>query len=269
MPGNPFEDILDEAAPSPLEERTNLLGDTNRAYAKMRKVGIQQARASATRPAMLPKLVNAGAALELWLLILALEPVLAESDPLPIELWARLIGSSESAVARGLSTLERLRLIVRRPSGRRVYIRPLMEDGSGADYIRPGSLQGEGGPGFFTIPHLYWDNGYADRLKIPGKMALLIGLSETTKDPTWDVPTTRADEWYGISERTLERGYTELSKENLLLVHRQQVRAKRSATGVTYVYHRALTGSFSRDERHAAQEAAKQTMRDSTDGDAS
>lgn len=269
MPQDPFEHIVDETALSPLEEREALLADTRRSFAKVRKVGIQRERSSDIRASMMAKLVNAGVALDLWLLVLALEPVLSDNDPLPIELWARLVGSSESAVARALSTLERLQLIVRRPAGRHVVIRPLHEDGSGNEYFRPGSMPGEPGPGFFTIPHLYWNGGYADRLNVPGKMALLIGLAETTQSPSFDVATTRADEWYGISERTLERGYRELSQQDLLLTHRQRVRAKRSATGVTYVFHRAFTGAFSLDARQAAQEAAKQGVRGSTVGDAS
>lgn len=260
MTTDPFAGLEHEAPLSADELLSEFLRDTKREYAKMRKVGIQRPRGTTPRSSMLPHLVRAGKALDAWLLTLALEPVLSESDPLPLEVWARLLGgrepTSQPAVSRAFSTLERLRLIERKSKGQHFAIRPLKEDGSGEPYTRPGSVRGESGPGFFTIPHALWLDGHAAAMNAPGKIALLIGLAETTMHPSWEVPTTRANEWYGISERTLERGYRELSERDLLLVHGQRVRSKRSPTGLTTVYHRALKDPFSTDARHAAQKKA-------------
>lgn len=258
---DPFAHIVDESPPAGPELRIDLLDDTRRAYAKVRKTAIQKPRTSSTRPSMLPGLVRGGRALDLWLLTLALEPVLSETDPLPVEAWAMLIGGqvpvSASTVSRAISTLKRLNLIEHRIISRQVFIRPKMEDGSDGAYFRPGGST-ESGPGFFTIPHQYWTTGLCDRLTLPGKVALLIGLAETTQQPSFDVPTTRAQEWYGISERTLERGYLELSRENLLLVREQTVRAPRSKARslTTTVYHRALDDCYSMAARHKAQAKA-------------
>lgn len=264
MTGNPFAGLVDEAAHTPEELLAEFLGDTKRPYAKMRKVGIQRPKNSATRPSMLPDLVRAGKALDTWLTVLALEPVLSDSDPIPLDVWVKLIGAgvpiSAAAVSRAFATLERLRLIERRVSGQHIVIRPLKEDGSGDAYTRPGMRGEDQGPGFFTIPHAFWLEGYAARLRVPGKIALLIGLAETSENESWEVPITRAQEWYGISERTLERGYRELSREGLTVIHTQSVRSKRSATGLTTLYHRALIGTFSTAARKMAQKKASEDV---------
>jgi len=265
MTSNPFAGLNDEVALAPHELLGEFLADTKREYAKVRKTAIQQPKSSTTRPSMLPDLVRAGKALDAWLLTLALEPVLSESDPISIEAWTHLLGGkapiSEASVSRAFSTLQRLRLVERTVAGRHIVVRPLKEDGSGDVYRRPGSIKGEIGPGFFTIPHAYWLDGYATRMNTPGKIAILIGLAETTQKPSFEVPTTKAQAWYGISERTLERGYQELSDEKLILVHRQRIRAKRSAVGTTTIYHRALVDPFSQEARRAAQDKATANVR--------
>lgn len=265
MKSNPFEGLDDHQPYAPQELLAEFLGDTRRAYAKVRKVGIQRPKASLTRPSMLPELVHGGVALDAWLLTLALEPVLAESDPIPLSVWAKLLEGehpvSEAATSRAFATLDRLDLIQRTHKGPHLVVRPLKEDGSKDEYTRPGAPGAEAGPGFFTIPHEYWLSGYAAKLKVPGKIALLIGLAETTEASSWEVPITRAQEWYGISERTLQRGYQELSREKLTLVHTQRIRAKRSATLHTTLYHRALVGPFSTEARRNVQEKAAKDVR--------
>lgn len=258
---NPFAHLADEEAHDAEDLRRELLADTHRGFAKMRKVGIQRPKAEKHRPSMLPFFVRGSSerALDAWLLLLALEPVLGPDDPLPMATWARLLGiarpCSETSASRAFAMLVSLKLADRRLEHRRSVLAPLLEDGSGHPYFRPGSAP-ESGPGYFTIPHEYWTDGYADRLRLPGKVALLIALAETSLTPTFEVPTTRADEWYGISERTLERGYQELSDEKLLLVHGQRVKAKRSKVGFTTIYHRALIGPFSTEARQLLQESA-------------
>lgn len=256
MTTDPFAGIQDEPPYAPLELRRELLASTRRAFAKIRKVAVQRPRGSVPRASIMADLVRSEPALDLWMLTLALEPVLGDEDPLPLSVWAELAGRGqplpESTVSRSFGMLEDLGVIQRARRGRHLVVRPLMEDGSGDLYVRPGQ-PGEAGPGFFTIPHEYWNDDYVSCLKVPGKVALLIGLSETTQDPTFEVATTRAEEWYGISERTLERGYLELSQANLLLVKEQVIRAPRSTTKHTVIYHRALSGPFALDARQVQQ----------------
>ncbi len=260
MTADPFAGLDHESPHAPGELIQEFLRDTKRDFAKMRKIGIQLPKGSKTRHSMLPHLVRAGKALDAWLMTLALEPILSEADPLPIDVWAELLGGavpiSETATSRAFATLERLRLIERNSKAKGLVVRPLKEDGSGDPYTRPGSVRGEPGPGFFTIPHSFWLDGHATKMGTPGKIALLIGLAETTQYTSWEVATTKAQEWYGVSERTLERGYRELAKQNLLLVHGQRIRAKRAAGGMTMIYHRALKDPFSTEARHAAQAKA-------------
>ncbi|GCE40957.1 hypothetical protein Rhow_004600 [Rhodococcus wratislaviensis] len=66
----------------------------------------------------------------------------------------------------------------------------------------------------------------------------------------------RAQQWYGISERTAERGYAELLNEGLIQTHIQKVPSPRLSPGVLRkIYHRALRGPFATDARKQLQDA--------------
>lgn len=121
----------------------------------------------------------------------------------------------------------------------------------------------EEGPGFFTLPHEYWTDGYCDRLTLPGKAMLLILLAETQnpKTPAFRMAAARAPQWYGMSERTAERGYTELSREGVLLVKRVKVADPRHPAGRRDDYWRALAHPFSTPDRARLQKAATTAAR--------
>lgn len=142
---------------------------------------------------------------------------------------------------KAFSTLEDMALISRRRDGHRVILTPLREDASGNPWIKAGSDAQER-DGYFVVPHEYWTHGYADRLRLPGKAMLLIALKETQGDghQSFEMAVDRAFEWYGISERTAERGFNELNHEHLLLTRIQRVANPKLPPGVYQRrYHRA------------------------------
>lgn len=175
-------------------------------------------------------------ALRALLLIHALEPILVNND-LPLAEWARMLGANRrpctpAQASDALDKLANRQLIARSDVGRRVIITPLMQTGTGEALVRATAKDAAVGPGYFTIPHEFWTSGLCDRLRLPGTAMFLVALHETTKEPAYQVSLEQMKDWYGISERTAERGYLELSRENLLLTHTQSKRDHRSATGL-------------------------------------
>lgn len=79
-----------------------------------------------------------------------------------------------------------------------------------------------------------------------------------------------AQDWYGVSERTAERGYLELGRENLWLTRQQSMKSIKSPTGLKTVTWRALAGPYSTAARAALQAqtgvAAAAAGRPPTDG---
>jgi hypothetical protein len=203
--------------------------------------------------------------LDALLLLHALQPVLPGS-PLTLGVWANLLSTrtkcTKSAASKAFLELEELGLARRDTVGRTFVIEPLREDQSGEAWTRPGVTEEEG-PGFFTLPHEYWTGGYCDRLALPGKAMLLILLAETQnpKTPAFRMAAARAPQWYGLSERTAERGYTELSRENLLLVKRVKVADPRHPAGRRDDYWRALAHPFSPPDRARLQKVATTAAR--------
>lgn len=262
-----FADIEDERA-SGLDLRRDRLDDARRGYALIRKVFVQRTSDHEDRSSVLGDLVTGRLELALRTLILvyALEPVLANAR-WPLGAWAQIVRPSDppttEAMSRAFRSLESRQLVNRRTEGRAQIITPLKEDGSGADYERPSTSGTDVGKGYFAVPHDLWNSGLADRLRLPGLSMLLVSLSETSKNDHFQVSLSQMSEWYGISERTAERGYTELSKAGILLTRTQSVRDKTmsSANGLRSVTHRALDGPYSTAARKRAQEIARTASR--------
>lgn len=90
---------------------------------------------------------------------------------------------------------------------------------------------------------------------------LLIILKET-QDPnakrrTFVMALERAKEWYGISERTAERGLLQLRQARLLREKRQLIPDARHPLGRREEWHRVLNHPYSTDHREALRKAAK------------
>jgi hypothetical protein len=201
-------------------------------------------------------------ALDLLLLLLALQPVISEKDPLPGKTWARLLSTSSATrspatVSRTWAVLEDLNLI-RRERGQPVH--PLREDGSGTLWTHPG--EDRDSVGYFSLPREYWIDGWHERLRMPGKAVLLIILAETNTPGSsiFSLSAEKIAEHYGLSLSTVKRGLQELRDHELLGEHWQKITAPRSATGWTYKAHYWLKSPFSTKYREAARKADKQEI---------
>jgi hypothetical protein len=270
---SPFENIQNDDPADSMSFRVQLLGDTKRGFAKVRKAFVQRTDEDADRASMLSALVKGKKerAFDALMLLLALEPIL-DGTPLPLRTWAKMIGSddrpcSSQSASLAFDTLVDYNLATRGNKGRTVIVAPRLEDGSGAEWDNPGSNRATIGKGYLTIPHAYWTTGLVDRLTFPGKALFLIMLSETTKDQSFAMAAERAPSWYGISERTAERGYKELREQEtaegvpLLLEHPQYKRDARSPTGYRTVVHRALSAPYSQAARAELQLTTRNAVR--------
>jgi hypothetical protein len=264
---DPFAELTDEPDTGPTGTRKALLDSARRGYVPLRKVLVQKPSTEEVRASVLATLVSRRhhRPLDLLLLLHALQPIL-DGSPLPLATWARVMscGShcSRTGVTRAFETLADLKLVTRVGAGSAPIYLPLMEDGRDAPWTRAGVDQEEG-PGYFTLPHAYWTSGWAERLKMPGKAMLLIMLAETqsSKKTTFTMAVERAHGWYGISERTAERGYTELRQAGLTDTRVVKVADPRHPAGRREVYHRALTRPFRTPDRAALQQAATKAAR--------
>ncbi|WP_084039581.1 hypothetical protein [Demequina sp. NBRC 110053] len=266
-PFDPFADVQSDPDPTPASHRAELLHDAQRGYAQIRKVFVQQPNTSAVRPSLLAKFVTGRKerALDAFLLLHALQPIL-EGTPLPLSTWARVLSSKTvwqpGDALRAFRTLEGLRLVSISGGRSRPTIAPLLEDGSGSPWTRPGSDTTEEGTGYFTIPFEYWTTGLADRLALPGKAVFLITLKETQnpKNPAFNMAYERASDWYGISERSVERGFAELSRENVLLTRTVRKSDARHPLGMRSEHWRALDSPYSSPDRQRLQAAAQSAI---------
>ncbi|EHK82291.1 hypothetical protein [Rhodococcus pyridinivorans] len=270
MTYDPFAGLEDDTPPSPLEALTSLLSSVKREYCPVRNSFVQRPQGSADRSSTLALFVRnrQERALDAILTTYALQPVLSEDDPLPLGAWANILSTRKpceiTTVSKTFRVLEEMKLVTRDRRGNKTIITPLLEDGSGQTWSKPGLLQAESpneSDGYFTIPHEYWTKGYIDRLRLPGKAMLLIMLKETQGRPPFEMAVERAQRWYGISERTAERGYAELNTEGLLDIHIQRQASPRLPKGVLRErYFRALRDPFSTVRRRELQlEARKQS----------
>ena len=253
-----FRDLEDQPASDTKATRLELFNDAKRGYVRIRKDFVQ--REIEPRPSVLADLVagRKERALDLLLTVHALAPIL-DGTPLAVATWARLLDSKERpctdrAIHSALRALSAKGLVS--VSGSKAYPDIILhrENGDGTLWSKDHKAQpkAEQGRGFFTIPFHYWTGGIIDQLRMPGKAMLLIILKET-QDPsgpmTFTMPVERAASWYGISERTAERGYRELLDRRLIAQHVQKVPDARHPAGRREIHHRALLGHYSTENR--------------------
>jgi hypothetical protein len=264
---DPFAGLADEVDSGPKGQLDALLGSAKRGFVQIRKTLVQQPKTQEVRASVLADFVGGRyqRPLDALLLTHALQPIL-NGSPLPRRTWARLLSTrtpcSDSTVERTFQTLSDMNLLTVTGSSKAWEITLLKEDGSGDLWFKAGSVT-EPGPGFFVLPFDYWTKSFVDRLTIPGKALLLIALAETQdpKKPRFAMAVERAPDFYGISERTAERGYNELRREKLLLVHRQKVADPKHPAGRRDVYWRALASPFATFDRSVLQSDSKARTR--------
>jgi len=128
--------------------------------------------------------------------------------------WARLLGLAEDesgrrAVGRNWSALADAKLIKATRKGRNLTITLLREDGTGNPYTRPTTAADP----FLKIPHSFWLDGHAAKLRLPGLAMAVIARSLVDWFP---LPFDKGPAWYGIGASTVERGLRELRRADLL-----------------------------------------------------
>lgn len=173
------------------------------------------------KPGLLCQLMRHERALDLLLLVYAVTSGGDFSVTERAETWGRASGlsfatdgSASATVSRQWRKLDDLRLIQRSFEGRFLRVAKLLEDGTGAPYTRPTGSETTRKEVYFQLPFQYWEDGFHDRLKMPAKAVMLIGMSlRKAKFPI--VPEAYAG-WYGISQATLRRGVDQLLEAQML-----------------------------------------------------
>ncbi|WP_456823770.1 hypothetical protein [Cellulomonas sp. P5_E12] len=252
---DPFEGIADEPATSPAQTRRDLLARAKRGFVRIRKDMVQHSHDP--RPSVLADLVTERRerALDLLLTVHALQPMLVD-EPLTLASWARMIDvprrpCTTRSVADSLRYLQGKALLSISGSPAAPTIELLRENGDGESWVESGADDGRG-RGYFTVPFEYWTSTTFETLRLPGKAMLLILLKETQNPAgplTFTMPVERAFQWYGISERTAERGYLELRRAGIMREKVQRIPDAAHPAGRREVHHRALTPPFSTDSR--------------------
>lgn len=257
---DPFEGFENETPADATFTRAELLGQAKRGFVRIRKDFVQ--RESKPRASVLAELVSGGneLALDLLLTAHALQPIL-EDSPLDIKVWARMLGDDVSVrrttnAFKKLESLNLLKIEGKRGTPEVVLLR---ENGDGKPWRDREDDPAARGRGFFTLPFDYWTSGLIDDLDLPGKAMLLVMLKET-QDPngklTFVMAHERAQEFYGFSERTAERGYLALRKRNLFTEKPKLVKSGRHPLGHREEWHRALVYPYSTDHRETLRKFA-------------
>ncbi len=259
---DPFAGIEDEPISDTEHTRATLLEQARRGFVRIRKDFVQ--RETKPRPSVLAELVTGRkeVALDLLLSVHALQPILPGS-PLSVRTWARLLGPevTERSVRGAMGFLQDRGLLdVQGRKGMPEFVLK-RENGDGEPWNpEPEEDPAARGRGFFTLPFDYWTAGAIDALSLPGKAMLLVILRDT-QDPkgklTFVMANERAQEFYGFSERTAERGYLELRRTGLLREKVKLVPDARHPLGRREEWHRALAYPYSTDHREALRKAAR------------
>jgi hypothetical protein len=268
---DPLAGIADEDASTAAGTRTELFTAARRNFVRIRKDFVQHPKNP--RPSVLADLVTARKerGLELLLTIHALQPILREA-PLSLATWARLLDwparrCTSRVIAAALHDLAGRELLQTSGSRLAPVLTLMRENGDASPWVEPG-IDADRGRGYFAIPFELWTSGLMGRLRLPGKAMLLIILKETQNPNgplTFTMPVERAPRWYGISERTAERGYLELRAQGLTVQKVQKIADATHPAGRREIYHRALLTPYSTDHREVlrlqAAAAAKVTER--------
>lgn len=264
---NPLDELEDLPASSTEGTREELFADAKRGFVRLRKDFVQKPD-KPRNDTVLSSLVGGHKErpLDMLLTVHALQPIL-KGTPLSFGTWARLLGCTERTARTALRYLEDSGLLEvhGKPSVPEIVL--LRENGDGTPWTDAPD-RSDGNRGFFTLPFDYWTAGTIDKLTLPGKAMLLIILKETqdpnAKRPTFVMALDKAQEWYGISERTAERGFLQLRKAGLLQEKSRLVPEARHPLGRREEWHRVLTTPYSTTHREALRKAAKSATQRST-----
>ena len=259
---------------TPHQTLVAMTGIAGRGFTVVRNSMVQVNRRGKWVGSSLGRLVQARrhrALLAYLLLLMVAQPLDKRPKPLEAKVWARALSPDPPAPAWPETSMTPLwtmleqpphKLIERERQARLVKITPRKENGRGPDTRpRPDQRPADLGERYFILPDAFWLDGWHTQLSMPGVAVLLILLHETTaRDEVWLSPE-RADEWYGISTKTMYNGLEELRKNGLLTVREEWVPAELSAIGKTKKNHYNLNTPFATDERRALQKTAQDAAR--------
>lgn len=197
------------------DARLALFKRVKRTFVPIRKTFVQGERGKECRHAPLKEFIvkRNRRALDAYLMTLASYADDGQPTRLHSSAWARLIGIPESnkspgtAVTRTFEWLEARRLLTvdRARGSQYISVTLLREDGSGERYTRPkGASEAER---FLKLPHAFWDEGFDQKVDLPG-LAMLLAVAR--EKPWKDFPAEKAPEWYGWSPDTTERGLQQI-----------------------------------------------------------
>ena len=248
------------ATPTRDDTVDGMLTRAKRARTPVRRVFVQRGRPGGqVQPGLLATFVTNGdeAGLDLLLLVLAL----ASSRPFDVRLhsavWARALGlakpdKSGPAISKIFKRLRDRKLVTTTREKRLASITPLLEDGSGDPYTRPGADGNR--DAYLQIPAAFWTDSqrWYRKLSLAAKAVLLIGLSQ--RQP-FALPVERASAWYGVSQETATKGLAELQEHGLLTCHSTYRLAPLTPAGVIELRHYTLAGPFKKPGKDTAKKA--------------
>jgi hypothetical protein len=243
--------------PDRREVLETLLGTTARGGVPVRGefVQLKVPNSEGSRVGALASLTSDEPALDAYLLIHALASASSPYESTyPAITWAHAsdmtrYASQKSARQRwskAVQKLKKLNLIESNRDGQQSRYTLLHESGNRDPYERPTHIaQG----GWITIPHAYWLENFDRELSLGQKLMLLVALDQK---PSFELPTARIPEWYGIPESTAKRGLRGLEERGILSVGKSSTLNLRSPTLRRTVNVYSTTGIWTHAERKKA-----------------
>jgi hypothetical protein len=224
--------------PTPTQQETigELLARSKRDAVPIRWSFVQRGTRKRPQPGPLAEFVHRHdeRALDLYLLVHAAASAAPWDVDLPARVWARMLGlrgsGGPSAVSKTWKRLEDRGLIDRTRVQRRASITLLREGGDGDPYAHPGAGPKSTREPYLKLPYAYWEDGWYQKLRLPGKAMLLIALS---LEDDFILPEERAPAWYDVSADFAGDGLRALKKLEVLSSRTDYIKSSLTVTGWT------------------------------------
>ncbi|MDF9877046.1 hypothetical protein [Cellulosimicrobium cellulans] len=260
------------AIATPAQTREGLLKRQARGYTQVRGVLVQrpQAGPAGERASLLARFVSMRRhrALVLYLLLLGAWPEIEHRinngrAPLEAQVWVRALTSgqrraltwSSSALSRTWGELEDMQLVTRDRQGRLVHARPRREDGL-EDYTRPQGRRGHEHT-YFVLPDAFWNDEVFAELGLAALAMFLLIAKETNGRAEVHLTHQQFQDWYGIRQRTAQKGIAELKDKGFLHVRPEPRPSALSGSGFTVDMHYSLIGNYGYQARAALRKRAR------------
>lgn len=261
-------DLFPDDAPAATgaQTRTEYIRRGSSGYTKVRNRLVQTPRSNdvgRSQPAMLPAFARNHRAAVLYLALLTNWTWLSRGEgALAADAWIRFLTSdakgaltwTPQSLSHAWGVLEDLQLVSRSTVKRLRKVTPCHESGSGQAYTSP---DGKAADTYFVLPAAFWTEDYFATLSWPALAVLLILLKETGRSPAAELAIDRAEQQYGLSRTSAEKGLAELRKRELIRSKSRWVTDFEAAEGRRLTSLHALVGPFSLAERRELQAAAR------------